>query len=278
MLCSTLWPLFLAFWPMAVPNHPPWPTEGAGESLRHQFEPPPGFTRLSQTPESFGVWLANLPMLPKDRQVRLFDGRLKSNQQAHCAVLDIDVGTRDLQQCADAVMRLRAEYLWSSNQKHAITFNFTSGHTAKWSEWERGMRPTITGSQVRWQIKGLPDSSYKNFRRYLNIVFSYAGSASLAKELQRVRDPQTLLPGDVFLQGGFPGHAVMVMDVAENAAGERVFLLAQSYMPAQQIHILKQPGSSSPWYPAQKDGTLNTPEWRFSYSDLYRFPSPTDSP
>ncbi|MEL6922398.1 MAG: DUF4846 domain-containing protein, partial [Bacteroidota bacterium] len=77
-----------------------------------------------------------------------------------------------------------------------------------------------------------------------------------------------------FIQGGFPGHAVIVVDMAENEAGEKLFLLAQSYMPAQDMHILKNPknATASPWY-ALKDlsAELPTPEWNFSIADLHRF-------
>jgi hypothetical protein len=104
-------------------------------------------------------------------------------------------------------------------------------------------------------------------------VFTYAGSASLAAELVAVADPAEIRPGDVFIQGGFPGHAVLVTDVAEDSAGERILLLLQSYMPAQDIHVLTNPSSPiSPWYSARKEGVLQTPEWTFRYSDLRRFP------
>lgn len=79
------------------------------------------------------------------------------------------------------------------------------------------------------------------------------------------------------IQGGFPGHAVLVADVAENERGERAFLLLQSYMPAQQIHVLQGPNPAQPpWYPSRSAGELETPEWSFEYRDLYRFPGPVD--
>ena len=125
--------------------------------------------------------------------------------------------------------------------------------------------------EVFWQAHQ-PTRNYGG-RQYLNAVFTYAGSASLARELTAIADPSRVRPGDVFIRGGFPGHAVLVADVAENTAGERVFLLVQSYMPAQDIHVLTNPGApGSAWYPARKNGSLETPEWTFSYTELRRFP------
>ena len=86
-------------------------------------------------------------------------------------------------------------------------------------------------------------------------------------------DPSKIEPGDVFLRGGFPGHAVIVLDVAADETGARAFLLGQSFMPAQQIHVLKNPAGASIWYEARASGPLVTPEWKFNYTDLRRFAS-----
>ncbi len=133
----------------------------------------------------------------------------------------------------------------------------------------------MSGNEVSWSLQADPDSSYSSFRDYLSCVFTYAGSYSLARELEVVTEPEAVLPGDVFIQGGFPGHAVLVADVAENTLGRRVFLLVQSYMPAQDVHVLHNPESGgSPWFPALGQGRLVTPEWTFSYTDLRRFAKP----
>ena len=251
-----------------------WLKEPVEETVESRIRTPRGYERTPLKPGSFGAWLRNLPLRPGRPPVTLYNGRKKFNQSAHFAVLLIDVGDKDLQQCADAVMRLRAEYLLSRGCESSIAFHFTSGDLAKWSDWRSGIRPRVQGNNVSWSRTGDPDGSYRNFRKYLDIVFSYAGSASLSRELETVADPLLVEEGDVFIQGGFPGHAVIVIDVAEDRRGERIFLLAQSYMPAQDIHILRNPGSRiNPWYPAAPRGTLATPEWTFRYENLKRFPS-----
>ena len=78
------------------------------------------------------------------------------------------------------------------------------------------------------------------------------------------------MPGDIFIQGGFPGHAVLVLDVATNAQDEKIFLIGQSYMPAQDFHILKnlENENLSPWYKINDGEKLYTPEWTFDWKDL----------
>lgn len=76
------------------------------------------------------------------------------------------------------------------------------------------------------------------------------------------------------MSGGSPGHAVMVADVAVNPKGEKVFLLLQSYMPAQEIHVIKNPidGTLSPWYSTEVIGnSFRTMEWQFDRYKLGHF-------
>ena len=53
-------------------------------------------------------------MKPANAPVLIYTGAQKWRQDVHAAVIDIDVGRRDLQQCADAIMRLRAEWLFAA--------------------------------------------------------------------------------------------------------------------------------------------------------------------
>ena len=79
--------------------------------------------------------------------------------------------------------------------------------------------------------------------------------------------------GDVFIKGGSPGHVVLIVDMAENDKGEKIFMLAQSYMPAQQTQILINPSDRElgVWYSLKGKDVLITPEWDFSLNQLRSF-------
>ena len=226
----------------------------AVETLSERIAPPPGFARVPVEPDSWGAWLRGLPMKQEGAPVLLHTGAPKWRQDVHAAVIDIDVGERDLQQCADAIMRLRAEWLFASGRKRDIGFDYTDGKRRNFSA--RGK------------------SEYASFRKYMTLVFAYAGTYSLERELKPVARSDMEI-GDVFIKGGFPGHAVLVADMVQNdETGEKRFLLIQSYMPAQEMHVLKNPASAdgSAWYPANFSGGLVTPEWSFPEKALRRWP------
>ena len=107
----------------------------------------------------------------------------------------------------------------------------------------------------------------------MDLVFTYCGTYSLSKQLKPVNDSKSLHTGDIFVYGGFPGHAVTVMAVAKNETGKKIFLLSQGYMPAQDIHILKNyiDQSLSPWYDLSSLYPLYTPEWEFEKGSLKRW-------
>jgi len=79
--------------------------------------------------------------------------------------------------------------------------------------------------------------------------------------------------GDIFVKAGSPGHAMIVADIAINSKGEKIFMLAQGLMPAQDIHIVKNPmdGKMSPWYKVTTDPKIVTPQWVFYRNQLKRW-------
>ncbi len=214
-------------------------------------------------------------MKPDGAPVRLFNGSLKARQDVHAAVLDLDPGTRDLQQCADAAIRLRAEYLYAAGRMDDIAFHFTSGFPCAFSDWRTGHRVSVRDSDVRWVTGGGNDSSAASLRRYLDLVFTYAGTASLPRDVESVAAGAGPEPGDLYLHPGSPGHAMTVIDVAVRG-DDRVMLLVQSYMPAQEIHVVRNPASTdgSAWIRVGEGPVLVTPEWRFAWSELRRFRPP----
>ena len=221
-------------------------------TLEQRFAPPAGFARVAAAADSWAAWLRGLPLKPPGSPVLTYTGAPKWRQDVHAAVIDIDVGGRDLQQCADAIMRLRGEWLFAAGRP--IAFDDTDGKRRAFS------------------LRGKSD--HAAFRKYMDLVFAYAGTYSLEHELKPVPLGEIQI-GDVFVKGGFPGHAVLVADMVWNAqSGERRFLLIQSYMPAQEMHVLKDPASpeGSPWYPAAFAGDLMTPEWTFKPGALHRWP------
>ncbi len=237
----------------------------SGATIATRFALPTNYTRVTVEKNSFAEFLQKTELKSNGTLVHYYNGKEKPNKVA-AAVLNIDVGIKDLQQCADAVMRLRAEYLYQSKQYSTLHFNFTNGFKADYAKWRTGYRIAVKGNKVSW-VKSTKESiSYQSFREYMNMVFTYAGTASLSKELKLIFQKDMQI-GDVLILGGSPGHAVIVVDMAINIkTNEKLFMIAQSYMPAQDIHVLinKNDPAISPWYKLDLGAEqINTPEWDF---------------
>lgn len=227
--------------------------------------------RDSVEPGSFAEYLRNLPLKPEGYPTHLYNGSEKANKRSTFRVVDMDIDSVDLQQCADACIRLYAEYLWHSKQYGKIKFHFVSGFLADYDRWAHGERIRINQrrTQASWyRLNNQEDYSYSTFRQYLLMVFAYAGTASLPMDMEE-NEWGIINIGDVIIQPGSPGHAVIVVDKARE-----FFLLAQSYMPAQEIEILRGPhGCSDIWNTVSmaelpngrfdEYSWIHTPEWSF---------------
>ena len=251
----------------------PWLAQPAARQLDDTFPTPPGFERVAVKAGSYGEWLRRLPLKPDGAPVVTFDGRQKAIQQGVAAVIDIDIGARDLQQCADAAIRLRAEYHFAEGAP--LNFKFTSGDDFPYKAWLEGKRPKISGNRVAWVRTAKSSSSRREFRRWLDVIFTYAGTASVARDTGPIDAPREVRPGDLLIQGGFPGHALTVVDTAADTRGRRAVLLAQSYMPAQSLHIvrnLRDPGWGA-WFLIDDGAVVSTPDWApFPVTAFRRWP------
>ena len=227
-------------------------------TIRTRFTPPKGFSWVNEQPSSFGEFLNNFPLHPPNFPVRDYTGVPIELQQHHIAILKIDVGEKDLQQCADAWIRLYAEYLWLNKRFDDIGFEFTSTQFFAWEDYKNGFRTKEVKKKVSFVNIGKVDDSYENFQKYLEVIFRYAGTISLNEESVPVKNNADIQSGDFLIKPGSPGHSVIIVGVARNLAGKKLYLLAESFMPAQDIHILVNHRNPrlSPWYELD----VNSPE------------------
>lgn len=245
--------------------------DAAGDTLETRVLSPEGYERTTVGEGSLTEFLRGYSLKEDGSPVLLYDGRKKRNQSAHQAVFALPMEAEDLQQCADSVMRVYAEYFYLSGRQDEIAFHFTNGFLAEYAKWRDGGRISVKGNNVSWVQSAAYDDSYECFQKYMRMVFSYAGTLSMEAESSEIA-LEELQAGDVFLKGGSPGHVVMVVDVCENEEGKKAFLLGQGYMPAQEFHVLKNPRhEEDPWYYEEEVVyPFETPEYVFGEGSLRR--------
>ena len=241
-----------------------------GTTLQERVAVPEGFVRTEAGEDSLETFLREYPLKKDGKPVLLYNGDRKGNQSAHAAVFKLPIENEDLQQCADSVMRVYAEYFWKTKQYDRISFRFVDGFQADYVKWRQGNR-IQTGNSTYWVSGGSYDASYNCFKKYLRMVFAYAGTLSMKAESKKIKLSK-IRTGDIFLNPGSPGHVVMVVDVCKNAEGKKAFLLGQGYMPAQEFHLLKNPThEEDPWYYEEEiTYPLMTPEYVFEKGTLRR--------
>ncbi|TGL38948.1 DUF4846 domain-containing protein [Leptospira perdikensis] len=240
------------------------------DSIIERFPPPDGFQRVSFPNDSFATYLQNFPLKPQGSSVLLYDGRTKTNQ-VYAAVLDFPLLREDLIQCADAVMKLRAEYFYSLKEYDKIQFKISNGMDVGFSRFAKGERVQVKGNKTNWKTGKFKKGTGRDvFDEYLRFIYSYAGTISLKSELKK-KQINELKPGDVWIEAGSPGHVVLIVDQVTGKDGQTLFLLAQSYMPSQEMHILKSENKYSPWFAIPKNQTFQTPEWEFPAKEIYGF-------
>ena len=92
----------------------------------------------------------------KNKNVYLFDGSQKINEQGQFDALNIFVCNKNLQQLVGAALRLRAQYLFAHNRFEEIHFTENDGAAYNFKS------PYIT----------------INLKKYLRVFFSFCGYVS----------------------------------------------------------------------------------------------------
>ena len=234
---------------------------------------PEGFKRVDYPKGSFQDYLRNYQLKSFGSKIINYDNSFYFWQRGHIGILEVPVPKNGLQQCADALIRIRSEYLWDNDRKDEIGFNFTSGHYCSWKRYAEGYRPKINGSKVTFHKTAKSDTSKANFYKYLNLIYTYSGTLSLYNELPSISNAKDLQIGDMLIKGGTPGHIVMICDEAINEKGEKLFLLFQGNTPAQSVHLVKnlQDSNISPWYQLEKDQEISVSNYTFDSAKFVRF-------
>tara|TARA_R110000796_G_C14412384_1_gene418911 strand:- start:113 stop:811 length:699 start_codon:yes stop_codon:yes gene_type:complete len=212
------------------------------QTISNTFNIPDGYKRLQNT--GYANWIISQPIKTKEK-VFYYDGNIKTGLNTiYIAKFDYDIGKRDLHHCADAAIYNNAKYLYDSKQFNKIAYHFTDGTLYKYNQ--------------------------TSFIKYITKIWIYAGSWSIKKYDTKPVDIKNIQAGDIFIVGGFPGHVVSVVDVVISDKGHKKYMLSQSYMPAQEQHILLNPKGGL-WYDINLAEDVKTPQYTFKINELRRF-------
>ena len=218
---------------------------------------PLGYKRVEVHDGSFASFLRGLPLRPAGTKVMLYGGKEKARLQGlSYAVIDMDILSNS-EQCADACMRLWAEYLFKKGEFSKIKFKNVNGETLA--------------------FKGRTRMEFESFMKR---VFETANTYSMEKYMRPVKASDVQI-GDVLVYVARPGrklgHAVIVVDMAENMFGNKVFLVAESNTPARDKHVMRNflNPAYSPWFilnqKAAKDDYVMLLPFRFYGNNIRRF-------
>lgn len=224
-----------------------------GKTVLERFDPPINYDRVLLSTNTFGEYLRTLSLKPEGVGAKFYNGKTKPNDNVYVSVVDLPISPKDLQSSSDAIIRLKSEFLFSQKKYDQISFH-SGEENINFTDFAEG------------------EFTEERFNQYLDYTMEKVSTPSFCSDLMKI-NLKDIQVGDMFVQNSEPnGHAVIVVDLVKNSKGEKLFLLAQSFQPAQEIQIIANPTRDdiSPWYQV-KEGELLTPEWRFMTSDLMRF-------
>jgi hypothetical protein len=232
----------------------------------------PGYSVFTDEPDSWSEWLRLLPLAAPGTPVRNYRGEIvvPGDDEHLAAVVAIDIGNRDIQQSADVILRLHAEWRWYIDDLRMLYLSDTKVELPL-QKWVAGERLIEGEGQPSWirQAAPTPKLEHAEFREYLDSVFTWSdGRALLAESVPLA--PEVLEPGAFFLHEGHPAEVLVVLDVATSPAGKRAMLLAQALNPAENIHVIR-PSRDSLWFPVRTDQPVRVPRAKpYAWKELRR--------
>ena len=226
-------------------------------TIGEHYPPPDGASRTED--DAYGAWLQALPLRRLGSPIRTHHGRVVRHDGRP---VSLPLVRGDLQQCADSAIRLRAEFARSRGLEADLSFHATSGDPLPWGRYAGGERPRAEGNKIVWSRVNPGGQTWDG---WLSAVFMWAGTRSLAAyETTKVETPRA---GDMLVEGGSPGHAVVLLDVATR--GEQTLLLiGEGYMPAQDFHV--EHGPEAGWW-VWSDQGVDLGHWDMPRDSLRRW-------
>lgn len=226
----------------------PWNAERVGD-----IPTPFGYSRVEAERGSYTEYLRSLPLKGRGAKVQLYTGGDARLQFLSAGVIDQDILSNS-EQCADATMRLRAEYLWNKGRYGEICFRNVNGKNMRYSG----------------------GSSRKAFERYMRDVFGWCSTYSVYHETKprAIKDVQ---PGDVLVYPARPGHkyghAVIVVDVAKSWTGKIAVMCAEGNTPAREKHVIRNFNPlRNPWFFLDEDDeTIWISTFHFNKDELRHY-------
>ena len=100
---------------------------------------------ICQAQKSYEEFIKNFP---RKASTVVHDYKGNVIKQKSLGVLDVRINS--VQECADAAIRLRAEYFYRRKEYSKISFKLTSGLEVPFSKWAQGYRVKVNGNNATW--------------------------------------------------------------------------------------------------------------------------------
>lgn len=214
---------------------------------------PIGYERAEVAEGSYAAFLRSLPLKKRGSRVHLFTGGEANYQWLSAGVIDLPL-LSNYEQCADMTMRLRAEYLWQTGQYSKIRFTDVNGERHR---YEGG-------------------ASRKAFERFMKRMYGICSTFSVYRETEQ-RDPSDIEAGDVLVyparKGHKLGHAILIVDVATNAHGDKAIICVEGNTPAREAHVVRNLNPlRNPWsFIGREDSNFPVSVFHFERDNLRHY-------